>query len=80
MTTLEREIKTYERNFSELLTKQGKYVLIHGEDVIGTFDSYEDALKSGYEHFALDPFLVKQIAPAPNIGFFTRDLGVACPA
>lgn len=80
MSTLDREIKTYESNLPKLLAKQGKYVLIHGDDVVGTFDSYEDALNSGYERFALVPFLVKQIAPAERIAFFTRDLGFVCQA
>ena len=80
MSALQREIETYESNLAKLLPKQGKFVLIHGDDVVGTFDSYEDALNSGYERFALAPFLVKQIAPAERIAYFTRDLGLACQA
>ena len=80
MSTLERELKTYESNLPKLLSKQGKYVLIHGDEIKGIFDSYEDALNSGYKQFALEPFLVKQIAPAERIAFFTRDIGLACQA
>jgi len=80
MAILEKEILTYANKLPTLLGQQGKYVLIQGEDIIGTYDSYEDALKFGYERFKLEPFLVKQIAPAERVSFFTRDLGTSCPA
>lgn len=80
MATLERELLAYSQKLPSLLAQQGKYVLIHGEEVVGIYDSYEDALKFGYGKFNLDPFLVKQIAPAERVSFFTRDLGTACPA
>jgi hypothetical protein len=80
MAILEKELLTYTQKLPSLLAQQGKYVLIHGEDIIGVYDSYEDALKFGYDRFKLEPFLVKQIAPAERVSFFTRDLGTACPA
>ena len=42
---LEKEIKTYEEKLPELLAHEGKFVLIHGDDVIGHFDSYAEALR-----------------------------------
>lgn len=80
MAILEKELLAYTRKLPSLLTQQGKYVLIHDEEVIGIYDSYEDALKFGYGQFKLDPFLVKQIAPAERVSFFTRDLGTSCLA
>lgn len=79
MSILEKELLAYKQKLPSLLAQQGKYVLIHNEDVIGIYDSYEDALKFGYTQFKLDPFLVKQIAPAERVSFFTRDLGTSCP-
>ncbi len=58
---LEREINTYRDRLAQLLPQEGKFVLIHGKDVVDVFASYEDALKRGYEQFGLEPFLVKQI-------------------
>lgn len=79
MTTLEQEVKTYNRLLPTLLPKVGKFVLIKGDKLVDTFDSYQDAMKHGYAEFKLEPFMVKQIAPAERVAYFTRDL-VACPA
>lgn len=58
---LEVELATYKSKLDELKQHEGKFVLIHGQDVAGVFDTYEDAIKDGYEKFALTPFLVKRI-------------------
>lgn len=79
MTSLNREIETYNRLLPELLTHQGKYVVIKGDSQLGIYDTYQDALTAGYEKFKLEPFLVKQIAPAAQVSYFTRDL-VGCRA
>jgi hypothetical protein len=76
---LQKEIETYNAKLPELLGSIGKFVLIKGDQVEGTYDTYEDALKIGYERFKLDPFLVKQIVPAEQIHFFTRELDIECP-
>lgn len=76
---LAQEIATYNRLLPELLLQVGRYALIKGDALIDTFDSYHDATKRGYALFRLEPFLVKQIAPAMPVAYFSRDL-VACPA
>jgi len=59
---LSRELKTYEENFVSLLgAHEGKFVLIHGEKIVGTFDSQMDAIACGYREFGNVPFLVKQV-------------------
>jgi hypothetical protein len=80
MSNLEIELQTYRQQLPNLLDKIGKYAVIKGQEVLGVYDSYEDALKFGYERFGLDPFLVKRIAPAERVAFFTRDFSQACPA
>ena len=74
---LERELETYASHLPELVKETGKFVLIQDGEVEGTFDTYEDALKVGYDKFKLAPFLVKQIAPAERILSFSRDLKLA---
>lgn len=69
---LERELATYKAKLSELASQEGKFVLIHGTDVIDTFTSYEDAIKKGYAEFKLEPFLVKQIHSIEQIQFVSR--------
>jgi hypothetical protein len=77
---LQKEIMTYNAKLPELLGNIGKFVLIKDDSIIGIYDTYADALKIGYEHFQLKPFMVKQIAPAENIHFFTREIDPKCPA
>ena len=76
---LQKEIETYNAKLPELLGSIGRFVLIKGDQVEGIYDTYADALKVGYERFKLEPFLVKQIAPAEQAHYFTRELDLECP-
>lgn len=69
---LERELATYKAKLQELKEQAGKYVLIHGDDVIDTFSAYDDALKDGYDKFGLEPFLVKKIEAVEYAHFISR--------
>lgn len=69
---LEKEKETYERNLPTLKEHEGKFVLIHQDDIIDTYTSYEDAIKEGYNRFGLEPFLVKQISSVDQIQFVSR--------
>ena len=69
---LEKELETYKSKLPELKQYEGKFVLIHGEEVIDTFDSYEDAIKEGYKRYNLEPFLVKQIHSVEQVQFISR--------
>ena len=40
---------------------EGKFVLIHNDQVIGVYDSKMDAIAASYQQFGNVPFLVKQI-------------------
>ncbi len=75
---LEKEIETFNRELPGLLEQQGKFVVIHGSEVIGVFVSYEDALKVGYEKCGLKPFLVKEIQAVEQVQCFSRNLDFSC--
>ena len=79
LNPLRKEIETYNRLLPTMLDRQGKYALVKGSELIDVFESYDDALKAGYAKFQLAPFLVKLIAPAEQVSYFTRDLA-ACPS
>lgn len=79
MSALQREIETFNRLLPKLLPQVGKFALIKGDDMIDTFDTYSDAMKRGYNEFKLDPFMVKLIAPAERVSYFSRDFAT-CPA
>lgn len=77
---LARELATYETHREELVASHdGKFVLIHGDEIAGVWDTYQDAIEAGYQRFKLDPFLVKQIQVVERVQFMTRDI-VACPS
>jgi hypothetical protein len=48
MMALEKELQTYQDSLPSLLREEGRFVLIHGGDVVGIFDTYGDALDEGY--------------------------------
>lgn len=76
---LERELETYRRLVGgELAAEDGRYALIAGDDLLGVFDSYTDALTAGYKARGMEPFLVKKIATVETVAFFTRDFSVPC--
>ena len=72
--SLEREMAVYKNKVKEWEGREGEYVLIRGDEVCGFFSSYEDALKSGYEKFQLEQFLVKQVSVIEDIHFISREI------
>ena len=74
---LEKELATYKNHIDELKPEAGRFVLIHGDEVVGTFSAYDDALKAGYTKFGLDPFLVKQIEAVEQAHFISRFIAPA---
>jgi hypothetical protein len=58
---LKPKLAAYRSRLSELLQHEGKFVLIHGQEVVDLFGTYEDAIKVGYQRLGLKAFLVKQI-------------------
>lgn len=71
---LEQELATYKNRLAEMNEHQGKYVLIHGDQVVDFFAAYEDAIKAGYQQFKLEPFLVKQINTTEQVLHVTRNI------
>lgn len=64
LDALAEEQRTYEANREQLLVgSHGKYVLIHGSDIIGTYHTEADAISDGYAQFGNVPFFVKRIVP-----------------
>lgn len=71
---LETELATYRKMLPEWSGEQGRFALIAGDKVLGIFDTYNDALTTGYAKRGLDPFLVKQIATIEVTANFTRSM------
>ena len=75
---LDTEIATYQRELPTLLAHEGKFVLIQGDTVVGVYDTYQDAIQSGYDKCGLNPFLVKRIQTVEQVQYFTRPIS-PCP-
>lgn len=71
---LEKELETYKSKLPEMREHEGKFVLIHGTEVVDYFATYEDALKAGYQRFNLEPFMVRQINAMEQILHVTRHI------
>lgn len=74
---LEQELQTFQRELPALLAdpaKRGKYALVHGDAVAGIYPSVDAALDAGYDHFGLDPFLVKEITEHEEPRYFSRNI------
>jgi hypothetical protein len=69
LAAMAEEIATYHNHLPQLLGEQaGRFVLIRGADVLGTFPDRSAALREGYRRFGVVPFLVRQIAdPEPAV-------------
>jgi len=68
---LEKEMETYKSRLAALKDQEGKFALVHGEDV-DVFATYEDAIREGYRRFGRSPFLVKQIQAVEQVQFVSR--------
>ena len=59
---LEKEREVFEQKREQLLTDHfGKFVLIKEDDLIGVFNTIEEAVTEGARRFGLEPFLVRQV-------------------
>lgn len=69
------ERKTFKENLANWRQSHvGKFVLIKNTDVIGFYDSLEQAFSKGSSLFGMDDFFIQQILPADsvNISFVGR--------
>jgi len=69
---LEKELETYKLKLPELRDREGKFVLIHRDQMVDVYETYVDAVKAGYEQFKLEPFLVKRIDVLEQVQYVTR--------
>ncbi len=78
---LEYEFNRYNKNLESLLKNEGRFALVKGDEDIEIFDTYNDALKAGYEKYGIEPFLVHKISRIETIVNFTRSLNIpSCQA
>ncbi len=77
-TELESELGFFNAHRSELLQEaEGKFALIKGNSLIGTFENETAAIRRGYEVLGNVPFLVKKITEVDiPLSFSSFNLGL----
>ncbi|MBV9492695.1 MAG: hypothetical protein JOZ54_00490 [Acidobacteria bacterium] len=75
---LERELRFFEQHRIEWMeTVAGKYALVKGVELVGTFDTETEAVGAGFRRFGNEAFLVKRIVEADlPLLFATFNLGM----
>lgn len=62
---LESELETYEQRRAEWIAagQENRWVVIHGADVLGFFDTLDAAVEAGYQKYGLtELFMVRQVS------------------
>lgn len=68
MATLKEEIGAYEAMLDDLeIEHLGKWALVHGEELAGTFESFEDAANDAISRFGRGPYLIRQVGAPPLV-------------
>ena len=65
---LEREIRAYEARRDELeRVHMGKFIVIHGEDLVGAWDTLDAAAEEAVRQFGRGPYLIRQVGAPPTV-------------
>ena len=65
---LEKERKYFETHRAEWLKQNpGNFVLVKGEELLGVFDTQQEALIEGARRFGIDGFLVRQVEESEQV-------------
>lgn len=77
MLELESELRYFEQHRIEWLRQAaGRYVLVKGAELIGTFASEGEAVGAGFRRFGTEAFLVKHVVEADlPLPFATFNVG-----
>jgi hypothetical protein len=64
---LEKERQFYADNLTDWLARfPGKFVAVKDQELLGVFDTVDEALTEGARRFALQPFLVRRVQPTQD--------------
>ena len=80
MHTIEVEIERNYAAFKELIgsllpKEEGRYALMHKQELVGLFDTAGAAEIAGYKAFGDKPYSIQEVDPQPlDLGFFSHAL------
>ena len=67
--TLVEETMFFQEHVGEWFKEKeqaGKWALVKGRELIGVYDTFDDAVKAGFKRFGLTPFFISEIDPDAN--------------
>ena len=74
---LKAEMAYYDEHATELLlTYPNRFVLIHGDELIGTFESHAEAVREGVGRYGQGPFLVRRTGDKQRTGVILGPVAV----
>ena len=63
---LEQERDYYDQHVAEWLRLHpGRFVLVKGSELVGTFDTIKEALAEGARRYGLTSYLIRRVEPTP---------------
>ena len=66
MGVLDKEIAAFEKMRDRLEREHlHKWVVIHGEDLSGSYDDFQDAAADATRQFGRGPYLIRQVGAPP---------------
>ena len=64
---LEEARRFYDANLAEWLVRYpGRFVVVKGSSLVGTFDTMEEGFAEGARRFGLDSYLVRRVQEEPE--------------
>jgi hypothetical protein len=73
--SLEHEMETFRQHLPALLaTDENRFVLVHGNEVAGTWPTKQEAVEESYRRFELEPFLVMRVVAYEKPIFVPREV------
>lgn len=73
MSSLSTEVQFYKQNKPDLLAKfEGRYIVIVGENVVGDYDSYRDAVIVAAKKHKPGTFFVKLVTAEDEVATISR--------
>ncbi|MBN2208699.1 MAG: hypothetical protein JW759_05350 [Candidatus Coatesbacteria bacterium] len=68
--SLATEEKFFEDHVAEWCEREdyeGRWALIKGQELVGVYEEYEEAVREAFERFELEPFMISQILRDPPV-------------
>ena len=67
MRVLDREIAAYTKMRDQLEADHfGEWAVVYGDELVGTYDTLEDAAQVAFKRFGRGPYLIREVGAPPK--------------